>query len=48
MAYHMLSEEQIKTQPLQHPGLIVAVIDQMDLINKIDVRLALNDKKGLK
>jgi transposase len=43
-----LSDEQVAIQPLEHLGLVAAVIDKIGLTKKIDSRLLLTEGKGAK
>jgi transposase len=44
----VLVEEQLHTQSLYHLGLMVAVMDKIGLMDKIDLRLPLSDNRGSK
>jgi len=42
----MLKAEQVSSQVLDHLGLVMATIDRVGLIDKIDQRLPLHPNKG--
>jgi len=42
----MLKSEQVSSQVLDHLGLVMATIDRVGLMDKIDQRLPLHPNKG--
>ncbi len=42
----MLNQESVSSEQLGHLGLVVATIRELGIIERIDARLELNQKKG--
>ena len=43
-----VTDQHVSIKPLEHLGLVSATITKLDLINKIDRRIAVSKAKGAK